>query len=455
MALLDRHLGLVGALRDAGVPVALSEDLDALAAVRLVDWDRRETLRETYAATLLKRAGHRPVLDALFDLWFPPRVGAGAEPAPTADDGDAVEDLRQRVAGAITGDAVEPGGTGGTEGGGSGGSGEGGGAGGLDALAVEAVGRLGRLSGRAPGLSTWSAYTTLRRLGDLPEGPGPDAARRAAAFRRAVESEALRRVAEQKGPERLAASAVRAPVDRIAFTAAGTADLAAIRREIAPLARRLAARLARDHTARGRRGTLDVRRTVRASMATGGVPMSPVLRPRRERRTDLVVLCDVSGSVAHFARFTLLLVVALREQFRGVRAFAFVDDVVEVTDRLRPGGDVGEVLADLLEAGRGADRSGRTDYGRALRRFADEHADALGPRSTLLVLGDARSNYADPGLPALRRLVAGARRAWWLNPEPVRHWDTGDSVAARYAEVVAMAECRDLDQLARFVRDHL
>lgn len=443
--ILDRHLGFVGALRAAGVPVAVSEDLDALAAVSSLDWEKRATVREAYAATLLKRTAHRAAFDALFDLWFPPRVGTarpGAEggdavSAETADQGGAPdsgeqrEDLRQRLAEALADPATTDGQ--------------------VEALAVEAVGRFGRLSGRPAGASTWSAYTTLRRLApgelDVPADALAD-------FEARVQREALRRIAEQKGAEHVGRTAVRPATDRVAFTSASAAELTEMRRAVAPLARRLAARLARDHRT-GRRGPLDVRRTVRSSLATGGVPLTTHHRPRRPRRADLVVLCDVSGSVAHFARFTLMLVVALREQFNGVRAFAFVDDVVEVTDLLRPGADVAEVLADLVDARGRAVRLGRTDYGRSLTSFASRHADAIGPRTTVLVLGDARSNYSDPGLVPLRRMVEGARQAWWLNPEPRRQWDTGDSDASRYAGVVPMAECRDLDQLARFVREHL
>ena len=119
-----------------------------------------------------------------------------------------------------------------------------------------------------------------------------------------------------------------------------------MRREIYPLARRLATRLTQEHHAR-RRGPLDFRRTVRASISTGGVPLATHHRPKRPHRTELVVLCDVSGSVANFAQFTLLLVFALRDQFQKVRAFTFIDHVHEVTDHFRPGADVADVMADL------------------------------------------------------------------------------------------------------------
>ncbi len=175
-----------------------------------------------------------------------------------------------------------------------------------------------------------------------------------------------------------------------------------MRREIYPLARRLATRLTKEQHAR-RRGALDFRRTVRASLSTGGVPMETHHRPKRPHRTELVVLCDVSGSVANFAQFTLLLVFALREQFHKVRAFTFVDQVHEVSHHFTPGGDVVEVMENLAASTAHAARWGRTNYGRAFTTFAEEHADALGPKSSLLVLGDARSNYSDLALDTLRR----------------------------------------------------
>ena len=269
-----------------------------------------------------------------------------------------------------------------------------------------------------------------------------------------MESDARRRIAEEKGPRHVADVTVRPTIDRLDFTSARRSDLEEMRREIYPLARRLAARLTKEHHAR-RRGPLDVRRTVRASISTGGVPLTTHHKPKRPHRTDLVVLCDVSGSVANFAQFTLLLVYALREAFSGVRAFTFVDDVVEVTDQFRPGADVVDVMESLAASVSHAALWGRTNYGRALTRFAEEHGDAIGPKSSLLVLGDARSNYSDLALPVLGDLAGRSRNAWWLNPEHPRHWGTGDSAAAAYGEIVQMVECRNLAQLGEFVHDIL
>ena len=449
--LVDRHIVFLEALRGAGVPVSLAEDLDAVAALSVLPWDERATVRDAYAATLVKKHSQRATFDALFDLYFPRLVGRPTSATdrgdPVAKDGpEALADLRERLAEAL----------------GSGDDGD------LQDLAVEAVERFGEMPGRAPGLSGWSAYTALRRVspaelterivaGLVAGGRTEEEARRAAGrrvggFAALVEGDARRRIAEEKGPDHVADVALRPTIDRLDFSSARKADLEEMRREIYPLARRLATRLAREQHAR-RRGPLDVRRTVRASLSSGGVPLTTHHRPRRPHRTELVVLCDVSGSVASFASFTLLLVFALREQFSKVRAFTFVDRVHEVTHHFRPGADVGEVMADLAASAAHAALWGRTNYGRAFTTFAEEHADALGPKASLLVLGDARSNYSDLALPALRELAGGVRHAWWLNPEHPRHWDTGDSAAGPYGEIVPMVECRNLTQLGEFVHD--
>ena len=111
------------------------------------------------------------------------------------------------------------------------------------------------------------------------------------------------------------------------------------------------------------------------------------------------------------------------------------------------------MLADLAASSAHAARFGRTNYGRAFTDFLAEHSDALGPKASLLVLGDARSNYSDLALPALRELAGSVRHAWWLNPEHARHWGSGDSAARPYGEIVPMVECRNLTQLGEFVHD--
>jgi len=454
--LVDRHIAFLEALRGAGLSVSLAEDLDAVAALSALPWDHRTTVRDAYAATLVKRQVQRPTFDTLFDVYFPALVGEGVQgdegadgddaAGPVRDNAEALAEFRAELLEALTdGDEQR-----------------------LARLAVEMVGRFGAMPGRGPGLSSWSAYTALQRVAPshlvdkivaalLGEGRSEEEAdrtanRRVGAFTRQVEADARRRIAEEKGPDHVANVAVKPSIDRLDFTAARKADLEEMRREIYPLARRLATRLTKEQHAR-RRGHLDFRRTVRASMSTGGVPLVTHHRPKRPHRTELVVLCDVSGSVASFAQFTLLLVFALRDQFQKVRAFTFIDHVHEVTHHFTPGADVVDVMSDLAASTAHAALWGRTNYGRAFTKFTEEHADALGPKASLLILGDARSNYSDLALDRLQEMERNTRHAWWLNPEHTRHWDTGDSVAGRYAEIVPMVECRNLTQLGEFVHD--
>lgn len=480
--LVDRHIAFVEALRGAGLPVSLAEGLDAVAALQHLDWRDRSTIRAGYAATLVKRSAQRPTFDTLFDLYFPALVGEGnatLDPDVAAADRGGVEsdealaDVRERIAEAVARVLERQGGTHLAEGD-SDGSGDAPSGDDLVRLAAEAVGRFGAMPGREPGQTAFSAYQTMRRLapaeltdrlidgllrGGDDEAMAPGVRDRARAratrgvgrFTRLVEDDARRRIAERKSPEYVADVATRPSIDRVAFTSARREDLEEMRRQIGPLARRLATRLAKERSANGR-GALDFRRTVRASLATGGVPIETRHRPKRPHRTDLVVLCDVSGSVAHFAQFTLLLTYALREHFGRLRAFTFVDHTTEVTEVLRPGRDPVEVMEELANSIRHAALIGRTSYGGALRSFREKYADALGPATSLLILGDARSNFTDLALADLAEMTRGIRAAWWLNPEHPRQWDTGDSAASRYAAVVPMVECRNLTQLEEFVQ---
>jgi uncharacterized protein with von Willebrand factor type A (vWA) domain len=468
MSLLDRHIGFVEALRGAGLTVSLAEDIDAAQALMHIDFDDRETVRATYAATLCKRDTHRPGFDALFDLWFPALIGdgrlgsidtEGAELYELAtkegdrelfvDDGpESLAEFREQLGEALESDDRQR----------------------IGELAIFGVGTFGSLPGQGPGRSTWSAYTAMKRVrpedfafrimqaleanGIGEEEARATATRRIASFTGLAEADAIRRIAQEKGVEQVGSQVVPPTIDKLDFLSMRRTDIEEMRRQIYPLARRLATRLTQEHHAK-RRGPLDFRRTVRASISTGGVPLTTHHKPKRPHKTELVVLCDVSGSVANFASFTLLLVFALREQFGKVRAFTFVDDIVEVTDAFVPGGDLVDIMTELVEQSAHAARFGRTNYGRAFKRFQEKYADALGPKSSLLILGDARSNYADLQLDVLRDLVDKSKKQWWLNPEVRRNWDTGDSVATRYADLVPMAECRNLTQLSEFVHDIL
>jgi uncharacterized protein with von Willebrand factor type A (vWA) domain len=463
MTLLDRHVGFVAALREAGLTVSVAEGIDAIESMRAVDLLDREQLRAALAATLVKRQQHRPAFDTVFDVFYPPVTGESIVPPsdttpPGRDPGAAprgpLEDpVRDRIRADLAAFLRD------------------GGERLLEVVAREAVAAFGTVAGRTPGQSSWSRMSVLERVSaqTLMAGlleqvlAGQDrgglAERRArtvineriARFENRVEVDVRRRLAEQSDADSVARAAARPTIERVNFLGATRADLVALRREIQPLARRLAARLAIDHR-RGSRGQLDFRRTIRASLSSGGVPVTTHHRPRRPLKTDLVVLCDLSESVTSFAHFTLLLVYALREQFTKVRAFGFVDELDEVTRFFTPGGDVIDAVTRLANEADVTWLLGRTDYGRALELFASRFPDAIGSRTSLLILGDARSNYGELALPRLTELAGRAKHTYWLNPERRAIWDTGDSRASEYGAIVSMVECRNLAQLGEFVR---
>lgn len=441
--LADRLTGLVGALRAHGVRVGTGETVDAGRAVEALGLAERELLREGLAATLLHGTGQRAVFDQVFDLYFPRGVGG-----PGTGDTDR-DELRERLAAALADDDTAQ----------------------LRQLAARAVDGFGGY-GSSPGSDGWSSYQTLDRVrpqtllarvrADVRarEGNGAGFAdrllddeirRRIEAFRGMVAAEARRRVAERRGRDEIARRAVAPSADRVDFLFAGRDQLTELRRAVQPLARKLATRLAARRR-RAARGTIDLRRTLRGSLSTGGVPMRPVLRRRRPARPELVLLCDVSGSVSGFSDFTMLLVQALHDQFSKVRVFAFVNRIDEVTGLLEHGRADPEGLGARIRAEATLTGwHGSSDYGMALGEFAERYGAAVGPRTTVFVLGDARTNNLDPNLGAVRGIARQARRVYWLNPEQRSLWGTGDSAAPEYAALVEMHECRTARQLSGLV----
>ena len=186
-------------------------------------------------------------------------------------------------------------------------------------------------------------------------------------------------------------------------------------------------------------------------MSTGGVPIDVVLKKPHPARPELVVLCDVSGSVAGFSHFTLMLVHALRQQFSRVRVFAFIDTTDEVTELFGPDADLAVAVQKITREAAVYTRDGHSDYGHAFVSFLDKWPGALSPRTALLVLGDGRNNYRNPQADLLAHMVGASRHAHWLNPEPKHLWGSGDSATAKYQDVITMHECRSAKQLAAVI----
>ena len=435
------------ALRDAGVPVSVGEGLDALSALGHVSFMNRTNFKTTLGATMVKGKTYRETFDTLFDLYF------GVAPGPVVNDDDpseTLDDFLLELSGAIaSGDRQM-----------------------LDGLARRAVAAFGRVDG-SPSGEWYSLYQVVRTL-DLPlmtarlagsdeeRGDGAltemlrreEFERRVDAFKHRLLRETRRRAAQVRGAEAVARYAVRPPLEDVPFLSATHEEMAELRRAVGPLARKLAARLSMRRR-RGRHGALDVRRTMRRSLSTGGVPFDPAYRRPTPHRPELFVLCDISGSVARFARFGLMLTHALSAQFQRVRSFAFVERVDEIT-RLFTNEDFAAAVARMQHEANVVHTDGHSDYGAALEQFLERFGNDLSPKATVLILGDARTNYRRSKEWALDEIARRARRVLWLNPEAVADWDSGDSNAAIYAcRIDKMVEVRTLRQLEAFIAMNL
>jgi hypothetical protein len=263
----------------------------------------------------------------------------------------------------------------------------------------------------------------------------------------------LRRELERALIERTAAlppSRPLAELDR-ALPTSPAQDLTAVHRAVAQLKRRLAT-LGHEKRGRQRGQAVDFRRTMRASLETGGVPLKLKHRPRRPRRPEIYVLCDVSTSVTSASVFFLSVLHALHDSFRKLRTFVFIERISEVTEVFERERDFRRISERISSEGGVADVSGYTDYGRVWLEFLAEISAELDPRSTVIVLGDARTNGREPHADAFAQIAERAGRTFWLNPEPRLYWNYGDSVMAAYERHATRAfECWTTKHLEEFV----
>jgi uncharacterized protein with von Willebrand factor type A (vWA) domain len=455
-AVWARAQRLAGELRAAGAEVALSELLDAAEALRHIDLSRRAELRAALRCVLVKYPHHEPRFDAAFDRCFPARAGlagpggddAGAPAGPPPDPGGStvpgdVTSLDDRLRRALDADADAD----------------------LRLMAEEAVERYGGFDG-ARRTERYHVYRVLRAL-DLARVLA-EAVRRARQRGEEVTRdeltarvEALRRLVTEQVRARLGEAVAPATAGDLAsaldveFARASASQLDEMRAAVRPLVRRLAARL-RQRRRSVRSGRVDMRRTARRSVATGGVPLDVAYRRPRAHKPELFSLCDVSGSVADFAGFTLTLVSALADELAGTRSFAFVDAIDEITD-LVDGSTQPIEPWQILQHGRVIGPDGHSDYGAVLSAFWERYGRAgLSARSTVLIAGDARTNYRPEAADALAAVAHRARAVYWLNPEPRAEWGTTDSALAAYAPHCARVfEVRTLGQLADAVESIL
>jgi uncharacterized protein len=424
-------------LRSEGVAVGTSELLDAFEALERIPWSDRADFREALAATLAKSQEDRRVFELLFDRFF--FRASEAEALERAigeerryDGGDRLDldelrdAIRQAIAQGADGEMSD-----------------------AARLAIAAFGRQGEGSG-VVGVDVQRIRRSLGlQAGQREVGEEPALDReQIQAFERHLRRELERGLIERT--RKLPPARPLAELDR-ALPTSPTQDLSAVHRAVAQLKRRLAT-LGHEQRGRRRAATVDVRRTMRASLETGGVPLRLRYRQRRPRRPEIYVLCDVSTSVTSASVFFLSVLHALHDSFRKLRSFVFIERISEVTEVFEREREFRAASEKISREGGVADVSGYTDYGRVWLEFFEEISDDLGPRSTVIVLGDARTNGREPHAEVFARVSERAGRTFWLNPEPRLYWNYGDSVMAAYERHCDAAfECWTTRHLEHFV----
>lgn len=450
-------------LRDEGMNVGTSELLDAFDALGEVDWTRRGDFREALATTIAKSQEDRHLFELVFERFFFRAAEAEAlAQQSAADEGTAtgVEDRGDQTDAGDAGEAADDDADGAIEQ--------------FDADALrqailEAIERgddaalrdLARLAimtlGGAPssgvlGVDVQRVRRSLQlRSQDLPPGEeGAKQRRQLQQFERHVRRELEAALIEQTGK----LPTVR-PLNELnrALPSSGTQDLAAVHRSVKMLKRAMATQ-GLEHRGHQRTGAIDVRHTMRASLQTGGVPINLRYRPRRPRRPELFVLCDVSTSVTSASVFFLSILHALHDSFKRLRSFVFIERVAEITEIFEKERDFANVSERISKTAGVADISGYTDYGRVWADLYEQAADDFDPRSTLIVMGDARTNGRDPRADLFAEVAEKAGRTFWLNPEPNLYWNYGDSVIGVYEKHCdGVYECWTSKQLEGFVRE--
>ena len=476
--LLELLNGFIVELRQAGLPVSLTENLDAVAAVKHIPIEDREAFKYSLAATLVKNHSHWRAFETVFEVYFSLRgeeYNLSEEMPDDASSEDSLSADNEQQLGQMPG--------------------QGGGQEGLsqeqlaemlyrslmnsDQNLMRAVSRVAvqRFAGMEPGRpvgGTYYLYRTLRNLDlegvlerMLEEAESAESnldslsqklvkdeyEHRIEELKKQIEAEIRRRLVADRGVEAMAKTLRKPLPEDVDFMHASREEMVALKRAIWPLTRKLAARLARKRR-HGRKGPLDFRNTVRHSLSYGGVPAEPKFKYPKPAKPEIMVIADISGSVAAFARFTLHLVYALNSQFSKVRSFVFIDGLDEVTPYFE---GVDDITAAIHRVNTEADViwvDGHSDYGHAFEVFNERYGKDVGPKTTVMILGDARNNYHASQSWVVKELESKARKVFWLNPEPRSYWDTGDSIVSEYSTYCeGTFVVRNLRQLEAFVEN--
>lgn len=430
------------ALRDAGVRVSVAESIDAFNAVAVTGFADRDALKDALGLVLAKTLPEKALFAECFDLFFAREAldfgPSSAAPAPEDSDAGESSALGRML---LEGD------------------------GGALAAAMEQA-------ANAAGISGISFFTQANVYGRriLAEMGLEPLDREIEALRRQATPQAAARADALDERRKLLGEAVRDFVKRqLAVYASGKtqamreeflssvkltnldrSDFQRMHAIVRTLAKRLASRHARVRR-RARRGQLDLRRTLRQNMATDGMLFRTSWKRQKIERPKVMAICDVSGSVASVARFLLLFLYSMHEVMSGLRAFAFSDRLVEVSDILERNDIEPAIAAILREVGFGS-----SDYGGSLENFEAGWLDLVDRQTSVIIMGDGRGNYTNPRTDLLEAIAKRCKRLIWLNPEPETLWGSGDSDMLRYRPYCHYAGvCNSVRHLERAMTDLL
>jgi uncharacterized protein with von Willebrand factor type A (vWA) domain len=472
----QRMVDFVAGLRAAGVRVSIAESGDAFRAVEQVGVMERDTFRSALRTTLVKEAGDLPVFEQLFALYF----GSGGPPLMNPQE-QLTPEQRAMLAAALRALLSQMQQEGQPSTGRQSTRGQPGQLGQLLQLLrqllsgqnpsqeqLEQMGRqVGLPSASHPAQQAWLTRRMLQAMGlqalqELLEQLWQELARAGMSqqaiqeLQRMVQAnqEALAEQVGQYAGMSIARQMADQPPARPGpdlmqrpFQALSEAEADELRDQVRRLAARLRSRAALRHK-RARSGVLDAKRTLRANLRYGGVPLD-LRYKHRHLKPKLALICDVSTSVRHCAEFMLRLIYELQDQVAKARSFAFISDIEEVSldfASYQPEVAVERVL-DRLPAG-----YYNTDLGHSLHSFCRDYLDAIDHRTTVIFVGDGRNNFNDPRLDLVQTIKRRARRVIWLNPESPRLWGSGDSDALEYVPLCdATYEVSNLAQLIEAV----
>ncbi|MDA0823561.1 MAG: VWA domain-containing protein [Proteobacteria bacterium] len=446
----------VRALRASDVRVSTSESIDAAQTIGAIGFSDRELLKESLSQVLAKSAEEKRRFADCFDRYFFAEDMRGVD-SLSADEVQANSPDEP----SLPGDTENPAGR-------ANGEGQGDGEGGENADRLSTANRTDLQiavanAARQAGVSNIRLFTQrgmyMRRILEI---VGIETLEEQI---RDAEADLAAQLSERRAQ---LIEEVRAQVDRqlLLYTANSWPELREQILRKTPLSsvevrdfkfmqalvHKLAKRLVSLHSRKkkvARRGQLDVRQTIRRNIEYDGLLFNTVWKRKKIDRPKVIAVCDVSGSVATAARFLLMFLYSVTEVIPKVRAFAFSNQLAEITDLFQNAPAQDAISAALQLHGWGS-----TDYGRAFEDLESMVLDDVDHRTTVLILGDGRSNYGDPGVAHLRKIHERARRVIWLNPEPMAFWNSGDSEMRRFSSACDRVDvCRSIQDLERLVSE--